>query len=512
MNTHVKIAAFAILVGAAAALAYSFGWPLLQERNQLRSSDARDVKGRIAIGSDSWVGYFPLCSDEMARRMRAQGYVLKCVDDKADYAKRMAALRTGDLQFAVATVDAFVLAGRQQGYPGAIVAVIDESKGGDAIVAWKDRVPTLEAIKAAGGKVGIAFTPNSPSEHLLRSAAVHFDITPLRSKGPWRRETDGSSAALEQLLARKADAAVLWEPDVTRALRTDGVVKLLSSADTQRLIVDVLVASSTVIQQDPAMVKVLLSTYFQLLREFVDAPAKLEQAVVAGTRLPSDQVAAMLKGVAFARLSDNAETWLGAGPNANGLFDTVRSAVRVLIDSGALAADPLPGQDPYRVLNRQFIGEAYMAATGAEVSRGPAPEVGRSFAPMDDAGWRRLREVATLKAFNVAFRSGTADLSYEGKEELDRLMEILRHYPTFRVAVRGHTSTQGDPAANEALSRERAEAVARYLAVTYGVDGNRMQVVGLGGSRPLARAEGETDRAWQYRLPRVEVALLADPL
>jgi outer membrane protein OmpA-like peptidoglycan-associated protein len=117
-----------------------------------------------------------------------------------------------------------------------------------------------------------------------------------------------------------------------------------------------------------------------------------------------------------------------------------------------------------------------------------------------------------LKAFNVAFQSGTSDLSYEGKEELDRMMEILRHYPTFRVAVRGHTSTQGDAAANDTLSRDRADAVARYLTVTYGIDGHRMRVIGMGGGKPLPRSDGESDRAWQYRLPRVEVALLADPL
>jgi outer membrane protein OmpA-like peptidoglycan-associated protein len=512
MNAHVKIAGALVLLGAVAALGYKFGLPLLQERTQLLSSDARDVKGRIAIGTDSWIGYFPLCSDEMARRMRAKGYVLRCVDDKADYAKRMAALKSGQLQFAVATVDAYLQAGRDQGFPGAIVAVLDESKGGDAIVAWKDRVASLDAIKAAGGRVSIAFTPNSPSEHLIRSAAVHFDISPLRGKGPWRHETDGSAAALEQLLGRKVDAAVLWEPDVSRALRTDGVIKLLSSADTQRLIVDVLVAGSGVIKQDPEMVRTLVTTYFQLLREYVDAPAKLEQAVAAGTRQPGEQVAAMLKGVAFATLSDNAETWMGTTQQANALFDTIRSSVRVLIDSGTVAADPLPDQDPYRILNRQFVGEAYTAATGAEVGRGPAPEVTKAFSPLDEAGWNRLREVATLKAFNVAFQSGTSDLSYEGKEELDRMMEILRHYPTFRVAVRGHTSTQGDAAANDTLSRDRADAVARYLTVTYGIDGHRMRVIGMGGGKPLPRSDGESDRAWQYRLPRVEVALLADPL
>jgi len=42
------------------------------------------------------------------------------------------------------------------------------------------------------------------------------------------------------------------------------------------------------------------------------------------------------------------------------------------------------------------------------------------------------------------------------------------------------------------------------------LDPNRMRVRGRGGQQPLPRVAGETDRAYQYRLPRVEVALLKD--
>ena len=90
------------------------------------------------------------------------------------------------------------------------------------------------------------------------------------------------------------------------------------------------------------------------------------------------------------------------------------------------------------------------------------------------------------------------------------MMDVLRHYPGFRVRVRGHTAQSGDPDLNRALSLERADAVARYMNVTYNVDPNRIKVVGMGSAQPLPRAPNESDRAYQYRLPRVEVSLLAD--
>ena len=48
------------------------------------------------------------------------------------------------------------------------------------------------------------------------------------------------------------------------------------------------------------------------------------------------------------------------------------------------------------------------------------------------------------------------------------------------------------------------------MNVTYNVDPNRIKVVGMGSSQPLPLLPGESDRAYQYRLPRVEVSLLAD--
>lgn len=513
MNIHAKIAAALIALGIVAAAGYHYLWPRFEAQLQIDTTDARGTKGRINIGVDNWVGYFPLCSVEMRKRMRAAGYVMSCEDDNADYPARFAGLKSGRLQFAVGTVDAYLLNGQASGFPGAIVAVIDESSGGDAIVAWKDKVASLDGLKADKA-ISIAFTPGSPSEHLLRSTAVHFDVPRLRqANGAWRVETNGSPDALKQLLARKADAAVLWEPDVSRALGTDGVIKLLSTADTKRLIVDVLIAGREVLQRDPEMVRALLTTYFAVDRHYRDNPDLLATDIVAQTGVAAAQVKPMLAGVAWAGLVDNSQAWLGATPDTAGILDVIQSTLRVLLESGVVSADPLPDGDPYRIINSQFMADVFIAIATrqpADATAGRGPVVDQRFQALTEAQWNRLREVGTLKALNVSFRSGTADLSYDGKLEIDRMMSVLRHYPTFRVRVRGHTSTSGDAAQNKLLSHERADAVARYMNVTYNVDPNRIQIVGMGSAQPLPRLPAESDRAYQYRLPRVEVALLSD--
>jgi len=389
--------------------------------------------------------------------------------------------------------------------------VIDESKGGDAIVAWKDKVANLDALKKMQG-VKVAFTPNSPSEHLLRTMAVHFDVPALRGKGPWRVESDGSPEALKKLLARQADVAVVWEPDVTRALANNSIVKLLGTEDTRRLIVDILLVGRSYSTQHPEAVNVLLTTYFQVAKEYRENPQRLEKEVAAETKLPPESVKRLLEGCAWASLSDNAQTWLGPTSGTDALVDTIQSTARTLVDAGDFKSHPLPDQDPYRIISRQFISKLYVGAVTGGGTQGGPPSLERKFAALTDAGWQVLKEVGTLKALPVSFQSGTAELSHEGKLELDRAMETLSHYPNFRVVIKGHTGVRGDPEENQLLSQERAESVARYLGVTYNVDPNRLRIVGLGAKQPLPQLAGESERAYSYRLPRVELSLVAEQI
>ena len=69
------------------------------------------------------------------------------------------------------------------------------------------------------------------------------------------------------------------------------------------------------------------------------------------------------------------------------------------------------------------------------------------------------------------------------------------------IRIEGHTDSQGAEAANQALSRRRAEAVMRFLAEA-GVDGGRMTAAGKGESSPVADNGSAAGRA---RNRRVEI-------
>jgi hypothetical protein len=494
--------------------------PRLQERHQKITSDAARTKGKIQLALDNWIGYFPLRSPEMKAFMRASGWLLACEDDNADYHGRMKRLRDGEIDFAVATVDSFILNAERFDYPGTIVAVIDESKGGDAILAIEKRVASLDALKGKAN-IRVAFTPDSPSHHLAKAAADHFNVPELLPNGSLRIETEGSEKARDKLLSGKADLAILWEPDVSRALEHKGIVKILGTEDTERLIVDILVVQRQFSQKHPETVKYLLDSYFRTLKKYRDNPDLLLQHVREETGLTEDKVKAMLKGVQWANFGENCERWFGiAAPGGyadQGLVDTIESTVRILVNAGDFSSNPIPDQDPYRLTNSSFLEVLFTRGISGFTSPeetgpggGSLGSIESRFSRLNEGGWHALKEVGTLKVEPIVFQPGTTKLGILAKEVVDEAVERLKHYPNFRIIIKGHTGTRGDRAENLKLSKERAKAVARYLEIAYNVDPNRLRPVGFGGEKPLPKKPGESRRSYEYRLPRVELVLMRE--
>jgi len=524
LNTHVKIVISLVVVGAIALVGYKTLLTAKNDQIQLNASDAKNIKAHVRIGVDNWVGYMPLCSGEMKRRMRQAGYLLECVEDQADYSSRMKALKKRSVDFAVATVDSYLLNGAQFDYPGAIVAVIDESKGGDAVVAWKDSVTTIDDLKT-NPTLRVGFTPDSPSEHLLKAISSHFDVPHLRQVGgDWRVETEGSTDALEKILKKHTQVAVLWEPDVSKALAQEGIGKILGTEDTHNLIVDVLIVNHDYYRENKAAVTDLLYHYFRTLKHFKDNPGALVSLLAQRDSMKPEVAETVLKGVHWVSLTENALSWFGVDMDGvssqEGLVESIEATLDILLQAGDFTASPLPGKNPYRLTQREVVSSLF--STGNTIGFGTNNNKGsndgstdsltRPFSILSENGWLNLREVGTLRNRPLTFQSGTSTLDDESKKELDKAAKQLSHYPNFRLLVGGHTGLRGDTLANKMLSQSRAESVATYFSQTYGVNVARLRPVGYGADHPLPKIPGESNRSHNYRLPRVELSLVAEEL
>ncbi len=85
----------------------------------------------------------------------------------------------------------------------------------------------------------------------------------------------------------------------------------------------------------------------------------------------------------------------------------------------------------------------------------------------------------------VHFVSGEARLAADSSALLDQVVDVLVNDKNIRIRIEGHTDNVGKDNSNQKLSQARAEAVRTYLA-DQGIDGNRLEAVGFGSSRPIA--------------------------
>lgn len=520
MKTHSKIALSIVFLGVLAVTAYKFVIPFFESSAQLQSSDGKDIKAKLVIGMDSWIGYFPLCSREMLSAMRADGVLLQCVDDNANYQERFEKLKNNTYQLAVSTIDAYLLNGRDFRYPGVIISVLDESKGGDAIIANRDKIKSLDNLKLQTD-IKIAFTPDSPSDHLLKSVGAHFDIPMLKDKkGNWRQTTNGSEEARQQLMNGSVDVAVLWEPDVSKALNDKRFTKIIGTEDTQGLIVDILLASRQYAQENPEIINILLKNYFRVLKSYRDQDNLFIKAFSTERKVKTELVEKMINGVRFSSLYDNAGLWYGIAnnlpDNQERIIPAIESTLRVLINHGDFSTNPVKDQNYYILTNKEPIRSLYESTVSVSGFGNNKDNIAsnkeRTFSPISDLQWDNLREVGTLKVRPIIYQSGSDNLTYDGKTELDLAAENLKHYPNYRLIIKGHTGTRGDSKANIKLSQQRAESVQRYLEVAHSIDRNRMRAVGFGGRNPIQQRNGESYRNYQLRLSRVELNLVTENL
>jgi outer membrane protein OmpA-like peptidoglycan-associated protein len=109
------------------------------------------------------------------------------------------------------------------------------------------------------------------------------------------------------------------------------------------------------------------------------------------------------------------------------------------------------------------------------------------------------REV-TLRLTALSFPPGGVRLGPSAKAILDQAAQALSLFPTATITVEGHTDSSGDPATNQRLAEQRAEAVATYLTTALRFAPGRIRAIGYGKDRPVAGNDTPAGRALNRRI------------
>lgn len=101
---------------------------------------------------------------------------------------------------------------------------------------------------------------------------------------------------------------------------------------------------------------------------------------------------------------------------------------------------------------------------------------------------------------DVKFDFDKAQVKQESYGDIKALADFMKQYPSTSTVVEGHTDSVGSDTYNQGLSERRAKAVRDVLVNQYGVEGNRVNAVGYGESRPVADNATAEGRAINRRV------------
>jgi OmpA-OmpF porin, OOP family len=107
---------------------------------------------------------------------------------------------------------------------------------------------------------------------------------------------------------------------------------------------------------------------------------------------------------------------------------------------------------------------------------------------------------------SVTFRTNSAVLSPEAKQQLDELAAKAMNARAYMIEVAGHTDSTGSDAKNFRLSQQRAEAVVQYLAVQHKIPLRRF-ITPMGYGKTEAVADNTTP-AGRSQNRRVDVKMI----
>lgn len=86
----------------------------------------------------------------------------------------------------------------------------------------------------------------------------------------------------------------------------------------------------------------------------------------------------------------------------------------------------------------------------------------------------------------VLFDNDKSDVKTKYYDEIKRVADFMTRHPEVTATIEGHTDSNADDNYNLKLSQRRVDAVKQILINTYHIQGNRLNSIGYGESKPIA--------------------------
>ena len=296
-------------------------------------SDARAEP--IKIAHAIWAGYGPAFVAQEKGFFAQEGVEVTMINiDDRDAA--FAALADGDVDAVLNTLDALVRETLESSDRYVAVLALDESLGGDGIVAHED----IRSIADLEGRMVGVDASGTVSEFylnvLLKEAGLSQDDIEVVALSA---EDAGNAFVLGDI-----DVAVTWEPWLSLARAAEHGHLLADSSDHPGLIVDVLTSSPSVLEERLPDLKAFARAWAAAVA-YVEAHPEQTNRIMAknvGGWLQDPAVfAEILEGIRFYD-AERYREYFGTPENPGQVYDTAQKAIDVWSSLGLLETDLTP--------------------------------------------------------------------------------------------------------------------------------------------------------------------------
>lgn len=292
---------------------------------------AAQAATNLKIGTVVWIGYGPYYVADQLDLYKKSGVkvTLQVFNDPALIPP---AVTGGSVDGGMVTYDQ-VISSVAKGSSMRVVAPIDYSNGGDAIVATMD----ITSVKQFKGQK-IAYNPLSPSDFLL-SYALQSNGMSEKDVKPVNMTPEGVPAAMA---SGGVKVGVTYEPSISEIVAMDGGKKfhvVFSSKDAPGLITDVLVFKKEYIAKNPAVVKALIQGYVDGLDYMKKNPAEAAKLIGKAMGVSDKDVMEQMSGVYNMTLEEFPKVF-GKAPETTSLYGSGAVISKILKSKGEIKAIP----------------------------------------------------------------------------------------------------------------------------------------------------------------------------
>lgn len=432
----------------------------------------------LSLGLDNFSGYAVLRSEEFRKQLADRGIRIKNIDDGANYAKRASQLESGDIQLAAFPADALLKQFSGKEYPaGTIVGIIDETRGADAMLAYKSKFPDVDKLNRP--EVRFVLVGDSPSETLARVVIQDFGLDQLSPSSI--QSVASPEAILEKYRAatpQTDQVYVTWEPYASQMLANDQLHVLVDSSRFTGYIVDTLVVSRDFLLKNGPVVESILEAYFTALYAFREDEAMvkllLQDAKDTKQQLSESQAKRLVQGIQWKNTQENLAHFGKRSGTLVHIEDILGRISSVLVKAGAIDPPSTVGQ-----FTKYFYDRPLENLLSRNFHPGLANETIREesrLGKLTEAQWGKLTTIGTLSVPELVFLRGSPSLTDASKRTLDDLAQKLQAWPQYYLIIRGNASQSGDMQANIKLASQRGDAAMKYL-LGLGIPSDRMRVV-----------------------------------